>query len=291
MAYMHIDNLYKNQDIFLFRECYAMEKIHGTSAHITWKNDRVQFFAEGCKHEKFVELFDEVFLGRIFRSLDLPEVTVFGEAYGGKLRKMSDTYGIGMRFVAFEVKIGDCWLDVPSAAAIVDELHLDFVPFVLCPATLESLDIERDRPSEQARKNGIEGEHRREGIVIRPLIELTKNNGKRIISKHKAESFRETKTPRVVDAAKLTILKEASAIAEEWVTEMRLSHVLDGRGPVDASDIGDIIKEMSADVEREAAGEIVSSKEVRKAIGRQTALMIKARFQAELAARSPLEGE
>ena len=32
MSYMHIDNLYKNQDILLFKECYALEKIHGTSA-------------------------------------------------------------------------------------------------------------------------------------------------------------------------------------------------------------------------------------------------------------------
>jgi hypothetical protein len=32
MAYLHIENLYKARDIMLFRECYAMEKIHGTSA-------------------------------------------------------------------------------------------------------------------------------------------------------------------------------------------------------------------------------------------------------------------
>ena len=29
MSYLHIDNLYKAQEIFLFRRCYAMEKIHG----------------------------------------------------------------------------------------------------------------------------------------------------------------------------------------------------------------------------------------------------------------------
>jgi hypothetical protein len=29
MGYLHIDNLYKNVDILLFKECYAMEKIHG----------------------------------------------------------------------------------------------------------------------------------------------------------------------------------------------------------------------------------------------------------------------
>ena len=39
MAYMHIDNLYKNQEVLLFKECYAMEKIHGTSAHIRSKRE------------------------------------------------------------------------------------------------------------------------------------------------------------------------------------------------------------------------------------------------------------
>ncbi len=29
MGYMHIDNLYKDQTILMFRECYALEKIHG----------------------------------------------------------------------------------------------------------------------------------------------------------------------------------------------------------------------------------------------------------------------
>ena len=30
MGYMHIDNLYKDQRILQFKECYALEKIHGT---------------------------------------------------------------------------------------------------------------------------------------------------------------------------------------------------------------------------------------------------------------------
>ena len=37
MAYHHIDNLYRNQDVLLFKEVYALEKIHGTSAHVSFK--------------------------------------------------------------------------------------------------------------------------------------------------------------------------------------------------------------------------------------------------------------
>ncbi len=55
MGYMHIDNLYKNQEILMLKECYAMEKIHGSSAHISWKNDSfmesgiVNFFCGALK--------------------------------------------------------------------------------------------------------------------------------------------------------------------------------------------------------------------------------------------------
>lgn len=52
MAYLHIENLYKARDIMLFRECYAMEKIHGTSAHVGW-NGSLYFFSGGgrCAYE------------------------------------------------------------------------------------------------------------------------------------------------------------------------------------------------------------------------------------------------
>ena len=58
MGYYSIDNLYKNQDIFLFKECYAMEKIHGTSAHIGVRDEKIRFFSGGVPPEELVKLFD-----------------------------------------------------------------------------------------------------------------------------------------------------------------------------------------------------------------------------------------
>jgi hypothetical protein len=117
---------------------------------------------------------------------------------------------------------------------------------------------------------------------LRPIIELRKNNGERIIAKHKADEFRETKTPRVVDQEKLRVLAEANAIADEWVTEMRLSHVLQAFPDVEISQAGAVISAMIADVEREGAGEIITSGDAKKAIGRKTAFMLKARLHMRL---------
>jgi hypothetical protein len=282
---MHIDNLYKNQEILMLKECYAMEKIHGTSAHIAHKVDgqgfnQLNFFAGGCKHERFVNLFDQEELADKMRGLN---ATVYGEAYGASLLKMRETYGEDLRFVAFDVKIDDCWLSVPQAEAFVLDLGLEFVDYVKIPTTLEAIDAQRDRPSTQAIRNGMGDDKEREGVVLRPLIELTKNNGGRIMCKHKRDKFMETKTPRKVDPEKLKILADAQAVAEEWVTPMRVVHVLDKIEDPCMEKMKQIISAMLEDVKREGEGEIEWSQPVSKAIGKATALAVKAYFQAQLA--------
>ena len=49
MGYRHIENLYKSQTILQFRECWALEKIHGTSAHVRWSDGKVWFHSGGEK--------------------------------------------------------------------------------------------------------------------------------------------------------------------------------------------------------------------------------------------------
>jgi len=278
MPYLHIDNLYKNQEILLFKECYALEKLHGTSAHIKWKNGKLSFFAGGCNHERFVALFDSPVLTEKFAKLNLDEVVVYGEAYGGKLQKMSHVYGTNLRFTAFEVKINGMWLSVPDADVFVTETGLDFISYVKIPATIEAIDAQRATPSVHA----VVPDKMREGIVLRPVIELTRNNGARIIAKHKNDPYRETKTKRnVTDPAKLKVLADASAIAEEWVTHQRLAHILDGQPP-SIENMGDIIKAMIADIQRESVGEVIWSKPVGRAIGKKTAAIVKLRLQSAL---------
>ncbi len=284
MAYQHIDNLYKNQDILMQKECYALEKIHGTSAHITYKEECVSFFAGGGKYENFIALFDGGTLAERFKEIIVGNETVviYGESYGGKQQGMSAVYGKDGKFIAFEVKIGDSWLCVPKAEKMVLGLGLEFVAYKKIPCEMTAIDGERDALSIQAQRNGM-GEHPREGIVLRPLEEMTKNNGERIIAKHKTEAYSETKTKREVSPEKLQLIKEARAIAEEWVTPMRLRHVLSGSGiEARVESIGKVIPLMIEDVIREAKGEIVDSPDARKEIGRQTALMIKRLAQSTL---------
>jgi hypothetical protein len=279
MSYLHIDNLYKVQDILLFKECYALEKVHGTSAHLAWRKSQLHLSPGTASSKLFNELFDVPAMTGVFREKfgDAQPVTVYGEAHGGKLLGMSKTYGISLKFVAFDVKVGDLWLSVPQAEDVASKLGLQFVHYVKTSTDLESLNACRDSPSVQAIRNGMGDGHIREGVVLRPLIELRKNNDDRIIAKHKRDEFRETSETRSVevDPARLKVLADAEQVANEWVTAMRFNHVVDKMLAVDhrltVRRTKEAIDFMLEDVLREGAGEFVDSQEVRKAISKKAA--------------------
>ena len=286
MGYAHIQNLYQNQTVLLFKRVFALEKIHGTSANIRFKMESVEprrctlsFASGGAKQSTFISLFDGQALLAKFDALGHADVRVYGEAYGGSMQRMKETYGDKLKFIVFEVKIGDFWLDVPNAANVARKLGLDFVHYVEISTDLEEIDAQRDADSMQAVRNGCGEGKMREGIVLRPLVELVTLNGNRVVAKHKRDDFKETRTPREVSPEKLKVLKEADDIALEWVTDRRLEHVLDKFPGVTIKQTGDVIRAMIEDVYREGEGEIVKSPAAAKAIGRYTARMLRARFQ------------
>ncbi len=283
ISYLHIPNLYKDQDILLFKECYAMEKIHGSSAHISWNFQRspnLFLFSGGEKYEQLIKLFSVEKIEQVFKYFN-DNMIIFGEVYGGKCQGMKDTYGPDLKFIVFEVKIEDSWLSVPQAEDVANKFGLEFVHYVRIPAIIEEIDKQRDSPSVQAKRNIGREDALREGIVLRPLIEVTKNNGERIIAKHKRDEFKETKSPRTVKDAQ-EVLEGAEKIADEWVTQMRLEHVLQSMSSKGIEQTGELIKLMKEDVLREGVGEIVESKEMLKAIGKRTASLFKRHLSSKL---------
>ncbi len=315
MGYLHIPNLYRPeaQIILLFKEVYALEKIHGTSAHITWCQDSITFFSGGTKHDTFVKLFNNEKLTEGFMGMGVldREITVYGESYGGKEQAMGHTYGPVGKFIVFDIQIGDSWLSVPKAEKVANDLGLEFVHYVKVPTDLAALDAERDAPSVQAIRNGVSkliskeeaialgysalpnhlvnggyvvNPRKREGVVLRPLEEFTANNGSRVICKHKGDDFKETKTPRpVVDPSKQKVFEEAQTVAEEFVTVMRLEHILQKIPDHGMEKMKDIIAAMKEDVNREGVGEFTPSKEVDGAIGKRTAVLYKEYLNSKIA--------
>ena len=279
------------------KECYALEKLHGTSADVTWKANpsnksqrQLVFHSGGESHNKFVALFDTEKLTAALNELGLDpdkDLTIYGEAYGGSCQKMSETYGPQLKFAVFDIQIGDCWLDVQKASDLTKQLGLEFVHFEKVSTDLASLDAQRDANSVQAVRNGITEPKKREGVVLRPLFEIRLNDreeaGHRLIAKHKGDDFKETTTARpVVDPAKMAVLDDANKIAEEWVTATRLQHVLDKLPGHCMEKMRDTIAAMQADVKREGEGEIVWSEGVAKSIGKKTVDMYKNYLRSQM---------
>lgn len=295
MGYASIKNLFAVPGfVGSTDEVYCLEKVDGTSSHISWKNGQLTFFSGGSKHETFVALFDQVKLTEQFKHLG-GDWTIYGEAYGGKLQGMRDTYGDALKFVAFDVlkgergKDGDGeWLNVPDACVIACSLSLEFVHFERGPNTLEFMDKCRDMTSVQAKRNGIDGDKVAEGVVLKPITEQRDHRGNRVHYKHKRKEWSETRTPREVDPAQTKVLESARAVADEYVVPERLKHVighLEARlqREVDIKDTGDIIREMIADIKKESMpGEIDFTQEAHRAIGTKAAQLFKKSFTDKL---------
>jgi hypothetical protein len=298
MSYRHIPNLYKDQSILLFRECYATEKIHGSTTRIEYRaavtvmqagtisaHDTLTIHSNShhFKSNPSGSLNEDLLRARL-RGQGIPSVTIVGEVYGGAEQGMSRRYGEVLRFVAFDVAFGSVWLTVLQAHRFATSLYLDFVPYNRVPTTLAALNAERDAPSNQSALNGMSLPQLREGVVLRPLVELTDMRGERIAAKYKPDLERETKTPRkVLDEATLRVLSDAVEIAEEWVTPRRLHHVMQKLGPVFLKDSGRVITAMVEDVRREGEGEFVESPEAISAIGRDTERLLRCRFGNDVA--------
>lgn len=288
MGYRKIENLYRNKEILLFKQCHALEKVDGSSSHVKYDSttDNLTFFSGCAKHDQFVALFNQEELLTKFRknAEDFPrnKITIYGEVYGGKIQGRSKTYGPDMKFIAFEVLINDDWMSVPVAHRFAEKFGFEFVHYEIIDTTEEAINAAMMADSVQAVRNGMGPGHMREGVVLRPLIELIHPNGGRIICKHKRPEFSErVHTPKINDPEAMKLLEDAKEIVEEWCVPMRLVHVLDAlkaSGVVtdpDMKDTNKIIAGMLEDVTREAAGEIVDSKEMRKALSQKTVVLFK----------------
>lgn len=288
MSYYPIENLYrpKGQRVLLLRELYALEKVHGTSARVALRDGCVHYSPGGEDVQLFRAAFDHDALTSNFLRLGHGVVEVFGEAYGGPQLGQSGRYGDVLRFIAFDVRIGGHWLAVPAMTEVATGLGLEVVPWQRVAADLAVLDALRDAPSEVAKRRGIAKDVQREGIVLRPLIELTANDGERLIAKHKGHMDNERRTLQTAlfDPAKAAILSDADAIAEEWVTEARLGHVVAklraAAVVLDVRACAQVVQAMLDDVLREASGEIIASPAAATAIKRRAGEMYRARLRA-----------
>lgn len=258
MGYLHILNLFARKQILNNKELFAQEKIHGTSAHITLQleNDklRIDYSSGGAAGVPFKSVIDAqlnlVEAEKLVRAWKdhYRKLTIYGEAFGGKLNQMRSTYGDSLHFWAFDLKwtmpetFGlppaveglpapteevtlpgkEGWFDVDDAQAIVRSLNINFIEVVKTTNDILELDRLRDLPSVIAAHVFPSGDKRNEGIVIKTRID---GQGQRDEAKHKQGWASEKGVAATIDPERQTRIEQGQAYAKEWVNMMRVEHV------------------------------------------------------------------
>jgi hypothetical protein len=300
MGYASIEQLYNHPEVFSEPEKFWIisEKIHGTSTWINFNKNQLTFHSGGESKQSFTALFDIVSLQTKLEALQTqnPNVSNFrihGEAYGGKQQKMAKTYGNTLKFCGFEVKFDDKFLDFLDAKVIIEQLGLEVVPHKIQKIDIPFIEEETKAESIQAIRNGMGNGLLREGIVIRPLKEEKDKNEKRLIYKYvnKCPPFSELKNrPNLGELVK--VMTNQKEIVDQWVTAIRMEHVLDDFKSVVQNEefvyrnakslIPEIVNLFVKDVQKEHNNSIIWSDGIEKAIKTAAGTMFVHHFLDEL---------
>ncbi len=183
------------------------EKVDGTNIRINWGDGRpIQYGGRTDNAQipaKLVNALDELFqpyargafskwtppkeygekrFSEIFKAAE--DVTLYGEGYGAGIQKGGGNYSQEQKFILFDVKIGNWWLQREDVEDIAIKLGLDIVPVWDRVSITEMLsDFYAGYP--MSAWDNVE----MEGVVGHPLVELRTRRGDRIMTKIKGKDF------------------------------------------------------------------------------------------------------
>lgn len=166
------------------------EKVDGTNIRVMWDGHAVSFGGRTDKAQipahlvnKLNELFGGTNKEEIFeQKFGENEVILFGEGFGEKIQKGGGLYG-PVDFILFDVMIGHVWLKRDAVEDIANTFGIRAVPIVNTGTLTEAVEFIRQHPKSNLRDAEMEG------VVCRPLHELSDRRGNRLIVKVKCRDF------------------------------------------------------------------------------------------------------
>ena len=172
------------------------EKIDGTNVRVIWDGYKVEFRGRTDKADMPKHLLDR--LTEIFGGDEAEELfeqtfgektaVLYGEGYGKKIQKDGEKYiSDGCDFILFDVSVGDVWLDRDDVWLTAQRFGIEAVPVVGVGPIRDAIEFVKQHPQSMV---GAQ-EHEMEGLVCRPMLELTDKRGNRVIVKIKYKDFKE----------------------------------------------------------------------------------------------------
>lgn len=209
--YTDIENLRNFPEVFASgEEIVVSEKIHGTNARIGWVEGSLLAGSHGLQRkrpapeeiatntywfpstlEPVQSLLDELRQGHSVAVL-------YGEIYGSRVQSLHYGRRDGLGFAAFDVLVGEHYLDYDDFAALCSRHGVATVP--LLERGLFSL----ERIAELSRgQTTLADQHIREGVVVRPVKERFDPEIGRVILKYLSDDYLLNDKLRAADATDL----------------------------------------------------------------------------------------
>ena len=139
--------------------------------------------------EELNRLFDEKTLIEYFSKkgdFNAP-ITIYGEGYGKKIQACGGKYCKDhAKFIVFDIKIGNWWLNRPDIEQICKDLNLDIVPIMGYFTVQEAIDYVKKGFKDPIAEEDLDAE----GLVLKTDLNIRRRNGERIVTKIKTCDFR-----------------------------------------------------------------------------------------------------
>ena len=172
-----------------------MVEVHGKTENANMRDEEVEMLMEIGDIEKLIKAFSHERpapeYGEGATDIVRPdaECIIFGETYGKGMQKAGGRYCADhLKFICFDIKVGDVWLKRDAVEDICNKLGIDVVPY-LGEMTLDEAIamVKMGFPSKVSEDPTLEAE----GIVLRAPLGLLDRMGRRIITKVKTKDFRD----------------------------------------------------------------------------------------------------
>jgi len=173
---------------------YCTEKIDGTNMRILWDGEQVEYRgktdnADISKH--LLPFLEETFtnekMSKVFGNDPNKKICVYGEGYGMGIQKGGNYMSDKTEFILFDVLIDDWWIQPDTLKEMAYGLEVMYVPEIGVFTLYEVINMVKKGFISNISENR---EYVAEGIIAKPLVEMSNRKGERIITKIKHKDFK-----------------------------------------------------------------------------------------------------
>ncbi|MBI4668780.1 MAG: hypothetical protein HY747_06285 [Elusimicrobia bacterium] len=314
--YPHIENLEDVPAIFGLPEVIVTEKVHGSNMRIAVLDGKLHLGGRKLEFEDirpdtreglcFIQwVLDTGLDKKMIEAFAGHDVILFGEWHGsGTPKKNWPQIQKGIKYIKgndlriFDVKVNGRYVSFDEIARWASKAGLKTMPVLYRgKPDMNVFNSLIDTMSKVGEENGIvDPENTIEGLVIRPSEFTCDEKGNPVMAKLKigkwAERASQKRGGQMPKQPKAPPAAGAKEFAEEFVTDTRLSHVLDQLRQesiqIDKTAFGHVMRLMGQDVKREGAKALESANLDWKDVSQHVSMLTKKIFSDYLQKNSGL---